>query len=651
MTVTSQFTITEDAVVATGSAAGPAYVDALLNGEFIIVQDHSAHVHTQVYNSVGTASTPEHQINFGQLDTQGPTAMLTSGNVVVLSRDATTISFTIQNYAGGVTVTPTTSINVGNTDQGRVVALASGGFVVTYRVTLTGTDTDVYAKVYDAAGALQTTVSVDTSVTLEDNPTICNLVGGGFVVAWESVNSVRYAIFNDNGTVRTSTQTLPTTGTDQNPALVALADGGFAFAYQTNKFGGADIDIALARFTSAGVLVYDKVILDTADAERLPSITLVTGDILAIGYTDVEPSTNAQTLLAIVDAELGTLAGEISIGSNLVNEDFASVTTVSDGSIVAINTDANGLVSGGVYSLGARSWTSDSASDAITGSDGVDVMFGGEGNDSLFGGDGNDTLDGSDGIDVFIGGFGDNRIIGGRGPDTVDYRFAFGTVVVNLQLDEASFEANLGGVNTDILLSIENVLLGDFNDFVFSSDANNFIDGGAGNDSLDGAYGDDTIIGGFGNDTVDGGGLNDMLDGGSGKDSMIGGGGSDLMVGGSERDTMTGEGGSDTFDFNAVTDSGITAKTRDTITDFSAGRAATFVDKLDLFDIDAIPGGANNAFQLVSGGFTAAGQITVTQVGLDVLVRINTTGTSGAEMSILLLDVQVAGIAANDFIL
>ena len=53
----------------------------------------------------------------------------------------------------------------------------------------------------------------------------------------------------------------------------------------------------------------------------------------------------------------------------------------------------------------------------------------------------------------------------------------------------------------------------------------------------------------------------------------------------------------------------------------------------------------------IAGGFTAAGQINATQPGADVLIRINTTGTQAAEMSILLLNVQAADIGAGDFIL
>ena len=95
----------------------------------------------------------------------------------------------------------------------------------------------------------------------------------------------------------------------------------------------------------------------------------------------------------------------------------------------------------------------------------------------------------------------------------------------------------------------------------------------------------------------------------------------------------------------------LSAKTRDTIVDFNAGNANTAVDKIDLSAIDAIPGGADDAFQFVSGGFSAAGQVGAIQVGQDVLIRINTIGAATPEMSILLLNTSLADIGASDFIL
>ncbi len=60
----------------------------------------------------------------------------------------------------------------------------------------------------------------------------------------------------------------------------------------------------------------------------------------------------------------------------------------------------------------------------------------------------------------------------------------------------------------------------------------------------------------------------------AGNDTLIGGLGVDKLSGGSEADI---------FKYNSVDDSGITSKTRDTITDFNSAEG----DKIDLSAIDA----------------------------------------------------------------
>lgn len=84
---------------------------------------------------------------------------------------------------------------------------------------------------------------------------------------------------------------------------------------------------------------------------------------------------------------------------------------------------------------------------------------------------------------------------------------------------------------------------------------------------------------------------------------LSGGIGNDLLQGGRGADAMWGGGGADRFVFTAVADSA--AAMGDQIGDFTSG-----VDKLDLTTIDAIAGGANNAFAFIGGAaFSAAGQL------------------------------------------
>jgi Ca2+-binding RTX toxin-like protein len=84
------------------------------------------------------------------------------------------------------------------------------------------------------------------------------------------------------------------------------------------------------------------------------------------------------------------------------------------------------------------------------------------------------------------------------------------------------------------------------------------------------------------NNTLSGGVGNDTLNGDLGNDFLRSGAGNDILNGGVGADTMTGSNGSDTFDFNSLSEMGLTSSTWDIITDFVHGQ-----DKIDLSTIDA----------------------------------------------------------------
>ena len=647
MTVTSSLFPGLATSLTSSFSAGPAYVTGLLFGDFVLVQEHSLHVHTQGFDAAGAAFPAEHQIDFGQLDVQGPTALLSNTNIVVLSRDIDSVGFTIQNYAGDVRVRLATDIGDVGSFNGRVTALANGGFVIVYTDQFSANDTDIRAITYDSAGNVQASINVDRTAQQQDHPTVCALSGGGFAIAWESAKTLRFAVYDDSGAIRIARTGLPSNGVDLNPAIVALDDGGFAVAYETDKFSGADADIALARYDSLGNLLYDRLVYSTLSEDSLPSISLLPNGVLAIGLTQLQIGFVSTATLCLVDSLTGGLLGSDQINFSGISQGNVSVSALSDGRLVAISTGTDGVVSGGIYDLGIRFWSSDAASDRIVGGTGRDYMFAAEGDDSLFGGDRDDTLDAGDGNDLIFGGGGINTIYGGIGLDTADYRFDSNGVSIDMQIGFAthsSFSAS------DLIYSIENLILGSGSDFVLSSDASNSVLAGLGDDTIIGAYGLDTVNGGSGNDFLYGGGQADSLDGGVGVDTLEGGTGSDTLIGGTGMDFLLGGSGADIFRFNKINESGKTAGTLDSIGDFNAGTATTAVDRIDLRRIDAVRGGALDQFVFVNGAFTAAGQVNAVQQGSDVVISLNTAGTSGAEMSILLLNVSLANFDAGDFL-
>lgn len=248
--------------------------------------------------------------------------------------------------------------------------------------------------------------------------------------------------------------------------------------------------------------------------------------------------------------------------------------------------------------------------DSLYGGDGNDQLYGGDGNDDLFGDAGNDTLDGGSGNDLLYGGPGADVMNGGSGVDTVSYVFSHEAVVVNLGKSPGPGQAHDGDADGDTISNVENIF------------------GTAYNDSLNGD------------------GKANEIDGYLGDDILGGGGGDDVLRGGSGADMLWGGSGADRFDFDNTKDSD-PGPNPDSIWDFSHAEG----DKIDLHGIDAIAGGStNDDFQWIGNAtFTAPGQVRFFFVGNDTVVSVNTAGSSGAEMQILVMGHH--NLTAADFIL
>jgi hypothetical protein len=111
--------------------------------------------------------------------------------------------------------------------------------------------------------------------------------------------------------------------------------------------------------------------------------------------------------------------------------------------------------------------------------------------------------------------------------------------------------------------------------------------------------------------------------------------------------------GNDIFDYDAITDSGVGSGNRDVITDFE-GAGATVADRIDLANIDAIPGGGDNLFSFLgTGAFSGvAGQLRVTSDGDGgTLVQGSTDTDTDAEFEIQVVGVLPGAFDVTDFIL
>ncbi|WP_425277091.1 peroxidase family protein [Fulvimarina pelagi] len=290
---------------------------------------------------------------------------------------------------------------------------------------------------------------------------------------------------------------------------------------------------------------------------------------------------------------------------------------------------------GRLGTTGADLLVGEAGADVLSGLEGDDLILGQAGDDTLLGGDGNDLVKGGDGKDVIFGGAGADDLFGDGGDDMI-----FGD----------------GG-----------------DDRIFAGEGNDVAEGGAGSDTVYLGAGDDRVIakmndgddvywGEAGVDTLDLaaiiGGLSVDLGSGvmqhgsvasaaSGTDTIFGfenvvaGSGDDTIIASNVVNVMDGGGGNDTFVFNSAA-----AANGDTIVGFQPG------DTIDLSGIDANTGEAGDqSFSLVSGGFTAIGQVMVTHETRDdgeyTVVTAHLSDDSADDFSIALTGRH--NLTASDF--
>jgi len=260
--------------------------------------------------------------------------------------------------------------------------------------------------------------------------------------------------------------------------------------------------------------------------------------------------------------------------------------------------------------------TATQAQFTITGTDEFTLITGTSGKDTLTGTAGDDSMSGLAGVD---------KLYGMAGADTVD-----------------------GGAGADSLYG------GTGNDRVIYDATDRVVDGGAGSDTLliatavsanlaasDQVSGGFSAVTGFENIDASAALAAVVLSGSAGANSLTGGAGADVITGRGGADGLSGNAGADRFVFLSSADS--TALAADSITDFVAG-----ADRIDLAAIDAIRGGANNAFTWIAdAAFSAAGQLRYDAT--TGVVQADTNGDLIADLQINLVSTPL--LTAADFLL
>ncbi|MBI5568039.1 MAG: hypothetical protein HY870_24285, partial [Chloroflexi bacterium] len=180
-----------------GDQTTPA-ITTLTDGSFVIAWNSAGSIRAQKFNAAdGSKNGSELSIHAGTTDVNPAIAALSNGDYAVAWGDSSTY-----NISASVSSAPSTIIPVitdGSSSpppdylpRPRVAGLIGGGFVIawdSYANDMVGwTVTDVFFQRYSNTGTAQgTTTQANTIVaSYKNNPSVAALSGGGFVIGWQS---------------------------------------------------------------------------------------------------------------------------------------------------------------------------------------------------------------------------------------------------------------------------------------------------------------------------------------------------------------------------------------------------------------------------------------------------------------------------------
>lgn len=566
-------------------------------------------------------------------------------------------------------------------DSVQFAASRFGGYAGVYRDSSSG-GSDIRLDIFDSAGTrtvndLIVNTNPGTLASFQGSPTIDIGYQGDIAVAWNDGAAVKARLLTGGGSNKTAeffAAIVPSGATPQNLEVTWISRTTFAITWVQDTISpdpaGFRDDIFYAIFDTNGQTISAPRVANTATTwnQEEPDIVALPGGGFAIAWWSIADAVEEhgdQSFAAIklqVFNPLGERRGdEITVNTTTFDsQQNPSLAALADGRIVVTWDDPgtgdvmaqiidprDGMITGSAAA--EVLYGHDIVNDEINGLQGADTLFGLGGADALYGGEGADTGNGGRGDDVIYGGAGADMLNGNQGDD--------------LLFGGKEGDTLNGGKGDDEYNG------GTGNDIIFDAEGDDVINGGADIDKVDYFYaraglttsldGTLTATGAAAGDTyisvenLAGTNFADILRGNAASNTIFGRSGDDRILGAGGADTLLGNAGSDTFAYENVSESAPAA--RDQITDFTviAGNGTTFADRIDLSAIDAIAGGGNNAFTFIgTAAFTAAGQVRVTASGAsDTLVEMNTSGTSGAEMAILLKGILPTAIFDEDFVL
>jgi methionine-rich copper-binding protein CopC len=231
-----------------------------------------------------------------------------------------------------------------------VAGLADGGFVVSWGSTQADGTQDIYARRFDANGALMGNEFLVNSHTALDqkNPTLTALADGGFLIVWESVSqdgdlsgiyAKRYDAFGNmvGGEFQANTYT---TSTQASPTITPLTDGGFVIVWASMSQDGSGDGIYAQRFDANENRVGSEIRINThtTDQQSSPTVTpLNDGGFVVAWQSEGQDGSQTGIFAQRFDSDGVAVGAEFQVNSYTAGVQSApAIATLSDGGFIII---------------------------------------------------------------------------------------------------------------------------------------------------------------------------------------------------------------------------------------------------------------------------------------------------------------------------
>jgi len=260
--------------------------------------------------------------------------------------------------SNGTPLTDPFVISSATADDQSNVALATDGsstFVVVWSGTSKNGDTDIYGRLFDAAGhpAGNDFLVNTTTPSNQTEPVVAMDHQGSFVATWESTGNVFAQRFDPSGNKQGAEfQVNTVTAGTETPSSIAMNDAGkFAVCYLSNT-GGSHNTIYVQDFNADGTLAGSPFVNRTSLTPGRPAIGFGPHDSLVVTFSDQFGTASAgiDSFIAEYDALGRPVDSPLPVTSFQTGQQtFPTVAIAPDGQCVDCWVGAGGDAPAGVY--------------------------------------------------------------------------------------------------------------------------------------------------------------------------------------------------------------------------------------------------------------------------------------------------------------